>query len=70
MLRGLEQTPKPAMAPHVHRNARLGPHGNFVVIFFVVVWRGRLAVGRLEVVDEAVDLVEQALPLYFATTVS
>jgi hypothetical protein len=41
-----------------------GLRGNFGVNFFVVVWRrrGRLAVGRLEIVDEAVDLVEQALP--------
>src|ERR1700722_12628122 len=41
-----------------------GLHGNFVGIFFVAVChrRGRLAVGRLEVVDQAVDLVEQTGP--------
>ena len=45
--------------------------GNFCESIFVAssVSCGRLAVGRLEIVDEAVDLVEQALPLLGVVTV-
>jgi hypothetical protein len=48
-----------------------GLRGNFAEIIFVVLChlRGRLAVDRLEIVGETVDLVDEPLPLLLPVTV-